>query len=383
MTTQTFNIENLKEDYLLALDEEIKTIETELVQLEKLSPVNFSTNLYDVFRKVHSFKGSAGSYEFYMLATIFHRLEDHISYQMQIEKEDGFIDLCFKYIDTAKNCIIDYQNGAQGLEKYTTIIDGINVQDKYTAGKMLLIEPSLSIRKIFQKAAEDNKLELTILNNGATALNRIIHESYDLIVASAAIEILDGESLLKGLKVMKTINQKTPMLLISGDPQEQLEDAGFGFILKDIDLLSNIDTYLKENIVNQSVQSELVKFNYKNVVFVEDDKMIQLIIKKLFEDLPETTLHLTGDYSSSMQAILEHKPDLIVLDYFLKDCVGVDILEQVFKIKGKLEIPILFMTSTPEKINIESLKDWGNVKGIIQKPIKAKALLSQIAKLSQ
>ncbi|MFT6633446.1 MAG: CheY-like chemotaxis protein [Bacteriovoracaceae bacterium] len=302
---------------------------------------------------------------------------------MQIEKEAGFIELCFKYIDTAKNCILDYRNGAQGIEKYTTIIDGINIQDKYTAGKMLLIEPSLSIVKIFQKVAEDNKLEITVLNNGATALNRIIHESYDLIVASAAIEVIDGESLLKGLKVMKNINQKTPMLLISADPYEQLENTDFDFILKDINLLANLDKYLKENIVEKNIQSDLEKFNYKNVVFVEDDKMIQLIIKKLFERLPETTLHLTGDYSSSMQAILENKPDLLVLDYFLKDCVGTDILEQVFKIKGKLETPILFMTSTPEKVNIESLKDWGNVKGIIQKPIKVKALLNQIVKISK
>ncbi len=90
---------------------------------------------------------------------------------------------------------------------------------------------------------------------------------------------------------------------------------------------------------------------------------------------------MVGDFKAGMNAILEMEPDLIVLDYFLKDCVGTEVLEHAFKKKGYINTPILFMTSTPEKVDLLSLRKWGNVRGRIEKPIKAGSLMKQIVNL--
>lgn len=382
MAGQSFDIEELKSDYLLSLEEDLSEVEGKIVELDKLDGKEFDDLIYEVFRKIHSLKGSSGSFEFYMLATIFHRLEDLINLRMNGQKVIGFIDLCFRYVDVVKNCINDYKIDSKELEKYTTIIEGLSIDDKKASGKLLLIEPTLSIRKMINKVALDNNMELTILNNGATALSRLIHERFDLIMTSSKIDAIDGESLLRGIRVMKNLNQKTPMVLISGDVPVDQETNQYDFILKDKDLITNTDTYIKNNVVVSDSQSEEKGFPFKNIVFVEDDLMIQTIIKKIFKDKENVELKLTGDFKSSMSAIVANKPDLLVLDYFLKDCVGTEILEQSFRRIGKLSMPILFMTSTPENVDLKKLQGWGNVMGIIEKPIKARSLLAEIKRLT-
>ncbi len=103
------NIEEFKSDYLLTLEDHLNGLETQILSLEDKSEEDISSELHELFRKVHSYKGSSGSYEFYMLTTILHRFEDLLNAQVEHPLMNGFVDLCLKYIDLTKNCLADYQ----------------------------------------------------------------------------------------------------------------------------------------------------------------------------------------------------------------------------------------------------------------------------------
>lgn len=377
------NLDEFKEEFLSTVVDEVHNIESSVLKLEKKSGEELSDQLYDIFRRVHSLKGSSGVYEFHMLAIIFHRFEDYLNLKIKGKVNDEFIDFCLRYLDIIKNCVADYKSKNSELDKYSSVIEDLLLQDKRTAGKIALVDSTQSIRKIFSKITDDNNLDLTLLANGESALHRLIHERFDLIVVSRNIDIVDGDSLLKGLRVMKNINQKTPMILISSDDDKDLKDKDFkyDFISKSINLMQEVDQYVKEKIVKKLVGRDHLDFKFKNILIAEDDILIQKIVTKIFQKFEGVKITLTDDLVKSLKAIETEKPDLIILDYFLRGCTGIDILEQHFKKHGKINTPILFMTSTPEKIKISDLRSRGNIKGIIEKPIKVRHFVDDITRI--
>ncbi len=375
-------IEDFRVEYLANLDEELNSVEGSLLKLEGLKGHEYTDALYNIFRKVHSFKGSAGSFELFMLGTIFHRFEDYLNNLLQVEFQSVMVDNSLKYLDILRSCIGEYRGNTPQVEKYTTILEGIGFEQKENYGKLLLVDATHSMAKIFQRISEENNLELIIVSNGLTALNRVLHERFDFIVSSKNVESLDGESVLRAIRVMNCLNQKTPLVLISSDEKDKERSEEYHFVPKDEKIIENTNAYLEKVIANIPTEEEGSGFPYKKVLIAEDDEMIQKILVRIFANLKDTELVITSDFKTSYNALVTEKPDLIILDYFFRDCVGSQIIEQYFRKHGRLETPILFMTSSSERINMEEVLGYGNVKGIIDKPIKVRLLLDEILRVA-
>jgi DNA-binding response OmpR family regulator/HPt (histidine-containing phosphotransfer) domain-containing protein len=376
------DLEEFKLEYLDNLKEEILRVESEVLRLEDSSDAERPAILHEIFRTIHSLKGSAGSYEFYMLTTIFHQFEDFINSNLKNSQTSAPIDTCLNFLDIAKNCALDYKNKSSEIEKYATILEGETVQESVMNGKILLIDSSKSIKKIITKVAQDNRLDIVILANGATALNRIIHERFDMIVTSKNLDLLDGESLLKGVRVMKNQNQTTPMVLISSDDYTATDSKklNISFMQKDQNLFSNMNSFISKNILSSKSSEQALEF--KKVFIAEDDLMIQKIVRAVFKRLDNVDLFMEENRNKGVKTIIEEKPDLIILDYFLKDCIGPDLLEDLFKQNGLTNTPVIFMTSSPENVKTEDLAKLGNVKGILTKPIKIRSFWSEINQIA-
>jgi CheY-like chemotaxis protein/HPt (histidine-containing phosphotransfer) domain-containing protein len=380
----SFNLDELKVEYLAGIDEEITELEEKIIGLEKVSEANLKTAVYEIFRVVHSIKGSAGSFEFYMLANIFHRFEDYIDYTNLNIKLAETVDLFLKFVDLSKKCIRDYQEKPDDLEKYATLVDEIAYSKNNSKGKVLLVEPAKSIQKMFKKICTESNLEMAVIRNGATAMNRILTEKFDAIVTSLNTDVLDGKSLLCAIRVMKNINAKTPLLLVTSDENTVIEDKTISCIQKDNDFIQNIEKFIKEDVLKSSsnlshIAGELKEFPFNDVFCVEDDRMIQMVIKNTFDKETQANLTMSSDLVSIQKVLLVKKPDLIILDYFLKDCTAEEIVAFISLNKELKKIPIVFMTSSPEKIDMEQMKEMANIKGIVEKPLKSRTLLQEIA----
>jgi CheY-like chemotaxis protein len=381
MSLSDMNIDELKEEYLVIIDENLNELEVRIVKLEKISESELKDSIYEIFRLVHSIKGSAGSFEFYMLSSIFHRFEDHINANLKKGEISKSVDLFLKFIDLGRKCIFDYKDNSEDLEKYTTLVDDLTLTRNEHQGKILLVEPGKSIQKIFRKVAEDNNLEIAILKNGATALNRILTERFDAIISSVNIDVLDGKSFLSAIRVMQNINRKTPLLLITSDENTVLTDRTIQCFHKDNLLIQKIEDFIKKDVLGIIDQAE-VTFNFKNVFCSEDDRMIQKIINKSFAQEDGVTLNMASDLATTKEVLFSLEPDLIILDFFFKDCTAEDIMDLISKDDKLKKIPIVFMTSSPDKVDLIKFKKQGNVRGILEKPFKARTLLNEIAQIA-
>ena len=129
------------------------------------------------------------------------------------------------------------------LDKYESVYDKKSI---------LLVDDSVASGKIFTKMLKDTNIILNIVTSGKECLDKIRNkDKYDLILIDEDMEPLDGITVMKKLRMIRTFNTKTILLTKNNDYEyndDYLEYGFDGYLLKPIDkdkLFEIIDKYLK------------------------------------------------------------------------------------------------------------------------------------------
>ena len=127
------------------------------------------------------------------------------------------------------------------LDKYESVYDKKSI---------LLVDDNVSSGKIFTKMLKDTNIELSIVTSGKECLDKIRNkDKYDLILLDEDMEPLDGITVMRKLKEIRTFNTKTILLTKNNDYEyndDYLEYGFDGYLLKPIDkdkLFELIDKY--------------------------------------------------------------------------------------------------------------------------------------------
>lgn len=90
-------------------------------------------------------------------------------------------------------------------------------------GKILVVDDSLFITRIFQRHLTLEGFEVTIAESGVEALKKLKNELFDVIFLDIAMSDMDG---VETLKAIKKINQQTPIVMMTGRAVEKkIEEA--------------------------------------------------------------------------------------------------------------------------------------------------------------
>jgi CheY-like chemotaxis protein/predicted regulator of Ras-like GTPase activity (Roadblock/LC7/MglB family) len=81
--------------------------------------------------------------------------------------------------------------------------------------KVLVVDDSLSVRKVVQRALESKRIEVLSAASGSEAMEQIARETPDLIVCDVIMPDMDGYQICDFVKKHPTLGG-TPVLLISG-----------------------------------------------------------------------------------------------------------------------------------------------------------------------
>jgi len=81
--------------------------------------------------------------------------------------------------------------------------------------KVLVVDDSLSVRKVVQRALESKRIEVLSAASGSEAMDQIAREAPDLIVCDVIMPDMDGYQICDFVKKHPTLGH-TPVLLISG-----------------------------------------------------------------------------------------------------------------------------------------------------------------------
>ena len=117
--------------------------------------------------------------------------------------------------------------------------------------KILIVEDSLMVQKLFKRALEKHGFETDTCDHGRDALNLIEKTQYDLIFTDLNMPFINGIDFTKKARELDNY-QDTPIILVSSDsmPAKKLEakEAGAsGWITKPFDsdkILAQVNHFL-------------------------------------------------------------------------------------------------------------------------------------------
>ncbi|NQU73054.1 MAG: response regulator, partial [Rhodospirillales bacterium] len=113
------------------------------------------------------------------------------------------------------------------------------------------------------------------------------------------------------------------------------------------------------------------------ILCVEDD----IPIRRLIVDLLEADGHETieaGDGQDGMEAVFEHKPDLVLLDVMMPVMDGFEVLTVLREKHPKFaDMPIIFLTALASREHVIAGKELG-ADDYITKPIDTEMLIATV-----
>lgn len=118
--------------------------------------------------------------------------------------------------------------------------------------------------------------------------------------------------------------------------------------------------------------------NKTKILIVEDERIVAIDIKATLEDHGFEILDIVISGEEAIEKALELKPDLILMDIFLKgQLTGIDAVQ---KIKEKMDIPVIYLTAYEDKKTMNKAQETNPV-GYIVKPFEEDFLVSFIKKV--
>ncbi len=112
----------------------------------------------------------------------------------------------------------------------------------------------------------------------------------------------------------------------------------------------------------------------KKILVCDDEESILEVLGIILEDNGYKTL-LTSSCERILSLVKDFKPDLILLDLWMKSCDGREVVDKINKEVSVGEIPILFISALNE---VDQIAKKANVSGYIKKPFEVELLLDKV-----
>lgn len=90
------------------------------------------------------------------------------------------------------------------------------------------------------------------------------------------------------------------------------------------------------------------------VLYVEDHPVNVMIMEALLQHRPHLRLVVATTGEEGLQAARIEHPDLILLDYHLPDCNGVELLAQIRRLEGLDDTPAVAVSATDAGIELQA-----------------------------
>lgn len=358
-------------EYLTHIESEIDDITTQIEPLDEDLYRNLSEEQVTSFlKRIHIMQGLSAISDTQIIVTLLTKLEDLFSrsHEYSLNEFKEIFSAISSYIQRS---IIAYREGENEIEKFLTFADEKFHEVKKYKARVLLVDATESIFKMVSLLAKEYNFELIRVNNGLNALLRSMREKYDVIISSVELKDLDGESLFSGINSMEGLNKNTLKVLITS--QEKKDCENIVILKKELNLREKLT-----ELFGKEFNDSLDNWNIQKILCVEDEPMIQKIMEKVFHLIPGCDVDIVSSVADARNQIQEKDYDLILLDYFLKDEVGTELI--TYMNEKRFEFPYIFMTSSPERISPEFIQN-SFCKGVLRKPIKASRLVLEIDRL--
>jgi len=213
-------LENLREGFLDELPARIDLIEQEVMASKAASSYD------ELFRMVHSLKGSAGSYDFHVITKIAHDMEDVMLLLMQkkLFGSSSTVELLLQFIDILRDTAESLCETKIAPLDVEERLDVIRRQVFKGDLKLLVVEPSKLYASMIEYSLQGLSVNVTFVNDGLQALDYLLRNKYDLLITSLESVRLNGDALVAALRLVHNFNRKIKVVLITSQSRDKIEN---------------------------------------------------------------------------------------------------------------------------------------------------------------
>jgi chemotaxis protein histidine kinase CheA len=196
----------------------------------------------ELYRGVHSLKGSGGTHGLSTITTICHQLENLLS-ETEARQAFGsvFATRALAYVDLLRQVEAVAHQAKPDYSAIETELEALRQLTLQRRKAGLIAESSSVMAGLYQKALETLPLQLTVVDDGLTALACLLHEPYDFVIVGGELKELNGMALMTAVRTAEARNQHIPAILVSSKRDAIPEHARFSAILsRDQQLAGNL-----------------------------------------------------------------------------------------------------------------------------------------------
>lgn len=229
----------LKQGYIDQLADRFDQLETLVLQIER---DGFSVECHnELYRQVHSLKGSGGTHNLQIITNICHPLEDYLSTinaQTHLQQVQ-FGNIAFAYIDLLREIGVRLQNRDETFHDMDAKLAKLRARSFAPRFAALIVENSAVLIRILSQTLSLFNFRIVVLDDGYLALGRALVEPFDLIISGNEIRQLNGSAMFAALKLAHGINSRTRTIMLTASRLASPPQLAPDFLLAKDDQLSN------------------------------------------------------------------------------------------------------------------------------------------------
>jgi len=240
----------IKISFLNGLPETCEQLE--LLVLSLADKKNAQQDYNEIYRKIHSLKGSAGTHGIMQISAICHQFEDYLNI---LNGEFGkinhhFIDACLAYVDLIKKASFEATKEKPEEEEIKNELAQLKKRLLNNHFSALIIDTSTLMVNICQNTLSNLSIQTVTIDDGLRALSRLLQEHFDFIITGNALKSLNSIAMISALKKSKSLNSNIKIIMLTSNAKVTIpEDCSPDYLIyRDSHLMTKLNSAIEEII---------------------------------------------------------------------------------------------------------------------------------------
>ena len=208
-------LREMRNGFLAEVPERCEHIEELLLVLEASPDDRESFN--ELYRNVHSLKGSGGTHGLVVITNICHHLENILARFDENGLNGDAISLALAHVDLLRRVAVRARDEEDDFADIHTELAELQPSTKQTRRSVLIAESSAMMAKLCQKALAGEQVQLTVVQDGLSALQHLTRDRYDLLVLGRELAQLNGIAVVAALRASNGSNSQLPVILLTSN----------------------------------------------------------------------------------------------------------------------------------------------------------------------
>ena len=211
-------LRQMRQTFLNELGERCDRLEQKVIQLERTP--NDRDVFEELYRGVHSLKGSGGTHGLHIITAICHQFENHLTEaSTTCDFSGACISKALAYIDLLRKV---QQVAGEDNPDYATLeaeLENLREPKELRLIEVLMAEPSNIMQQVLRKALADQPVQITMVDDGIAAIELLMRQKFHVAILARELVRLNGVAVVAAIRASQGRNAKIPFILLTSNPE--------------------------------------------------------------------------------------------------------------------------------------------------------------------